>query len=657
MVADPVVFRDLAYVFVAAVLGAILARLARQPLILGYVAAGVAMSPLTPGPSVSDLHTFEIFAEIGVVLLMFSIGIEFSLRDLLRVKWVAILGGPLGILLSVALGMGVGGLIGWRPLQGAVVGMVVSVASTMVLARLLLVRGELHTRHGRIMIGITLVEDLAVVVLIVILPQLGALDAGRLLSIAGALGTGVAILAPFFYLAAKVVPGVLTYVARMQSQEVFLLVALAIALGTAAVTQAVGLSLALGAFLGGLLISQSDYAHETLARMLSLRDAFVALFFVTVGALINPAAVADNLALLGAIVGLVMVGKLVIWTGVVALFRQPFATALLVGVGLTQIGEFSFILIQVARTAGHVGDDIYNATLAASLLTILGNALLVRFVPRWIGRAGAAWTRHAATAQAEVKGLAGHVVVCGFGRVGSQVAEALETFQASYVAIDVDPDIVRNVRRRGVRCVFGDAASEHILDTAAVERAALVVVAVPQVDRADLAVRYVRRRNPRVAILARAHDYADRDRLTRAGATEVIQPEVEAASTLIRHALRRLALPRERVLAYLERFRLAMMEDPPPGTPPGEALPQIADVPLVEASGVTDQSLRDARIRESFGVTVLALTRPSGEVVLHPPPETILRPRDRVRVFGLPEQIERFRREAGGYGRAEVTTA
>ena len=646
MIADPIIFRDLGYVFAAAVLGAILARLARQPLILGYVLAGVLISPLTPGPSVSDLHTFEIFAEIGVVLLMFSIGIEFSLRDLLRVKWIAILGGPLGILLSVGLAMGVGRLIGWTPLQGAVIGMVVSVASTMVLARLLLDRGELHTRHGRIMIGITLVEDLAVVVLIVILPRLGALDVGRLLSIAGGLGVGIAILVPFFYLAAKVVPRLLRYIARMQSQEIFLIVVLALALGTAALTQAVGLSLALGAFLAGLLISDSDYAHETLARLLSLRDAFVALFFVTVGALINPAAVVDSLPLLGTIVGLVMIGKLVIWTAVVALFRQPLATALLVGVGLTQIGEFSYILIQVARTAGHVGDDLYHATLAASLLTILANALLVRYVPRWIDRAGAAWEPDAAAAQAEARGLSGHVVVCGFGRVGSQVAEALETFQTPYVAIDADPDIVRNVRRRGVRCLFGDASSDRILDAASVDQAALVVVAVPQIERAHPAVRYVRGRNPGVPILARAHTFADRDRLTGAGATEVIQPEVEAASTLIRHALRRLALPRERVLAYLERFRVAM-EDALPGTPPGD-LPQIADVLLVEARRLTDLSLRDSRIRESFGVTVVALTRANGDVILHPPPETILRQHDSVRVFGRPDQIEAFRRAASG---------
>jgi CPA2 family monovalent cation:H+ antiporter-2 len=384
MIADPIFFRDLAYVLTAAVLGGGVAWLARQPLILGYVVGGILISPLTPGPSVSDIHTFETFAEIGVILLMFSIGIEFSLHDLVRVRWVALLGGPLGIVLSVALGLGVGTLLGWGALQAITVGIVVSVASTMVLARLLLDRGELGSTHGRIMIAITLVEDLAVVVLIVLIPTLGALEPDRLLAIGRAVGTGVALLIPLFYLAARVIPTLLERVARTRSDELFLLVVLALGIGTAAVTHAVGLSLALGAFLAGLLISESDYAHESLSRLLPLRDTFVALFFVTVGALINPAAIVANLSLLGALIGLIVVGKLAIWTAVVRVFGYPFRTALLVGAGLTQIGEFSFILIQVARTAGHVGDDVYNATLAASLLSILTNAILVRYVPRVI---------------------------------------------------------------------------------------------------------------------------------------------------------------------------------------------------------------------------------------------------------------------------------
>jgi CPA2 family monovalent cation:H+ antiporter-2 len=217
---------------------------------------------------------------------------------------------------------------------------------------------------------------------------LGALEPGRLLAIGGALVKSALILAPLAYLAWKVVPTLLLRVARTGNDELFLMVALALGLGTAALTQTVGLSVALGAFLAGLMISNSDYAHQTLARLLPVRDIFVAVFFVTIGTLIDPATVVANLPLLVAIIGLVVVGKLVIWALVVRLFGFPLVTALLVGIGLTQIGEFSFILVQVARGAGHVGDDVYNATLAASLLTILINATLVRLAPRWLARRG-----------------------------------------------------------------------------------------------------------------------------------------------------------------------------------------------------------------------------------------------------------------------------
>jgi monovalent cation:H+ antiporter-2, CPA2 family len=213
MIPNPALFQDLAYVFLAAAFGGGLAWFARQPLILGYVLGGILISPFTPGPSVSDPYTFELFAEIGVILLMFSIGIEFSLRDLLRVKGVALIGGPLGIALSVALGVGVGALMGWPPIQGVIVGIVISVASTMVLARLLLDRGDLHSGHGRVMIGTTLVEDLAVVVLTVLVPTFGRLDADRIVAVLLALGKAAVILGPFLYLAAKVVPQVMGRVA------------------------------------------------------------------------------------------------------------------------------------------------------------------------------------------------------------------------------------------------------------------------------------------------------------------------------------------------------------------------------------------------------------------------------------------------------------
>jgi monovalent cation:H+ antiporter-2, CPA2 family len=383
------IFKELSYVFIAAVLGGTLAWRLKQPLILGYVVAGIALSPYTIGPAVREAHTFQIVAEVGVVFLMFSIGMEFSIQELLDVKWVSLIGAPLGVIVLSAVGALIGWLLGWGATCGLVMGMIVSVASTMVLSRLLIDSGQLQAEHGKIMIGITLVEDLIVVVLTIIMPALSSLTPHHLLGVAIGLGKSVAILAPIGFLAVYLIPRLLAGVARRENKELFLLVILAICLGTAALTEAVGLSLALGAFAAGLMVSGSDYAHRALDQMMPLRDAFVALFFVTVGVLMNPQAVLGRPGMLLVILLLVVVGKFVVWAGVVKLFGYRLRTAVLVGAGLTQIGEFSFILVQVAHANALVNDDFYYATLAASLLSILLNATLVRTAPRWVPAAAA----------------------------------------------------------------------------------------------------------------------------------------------------------------------------------------------------------------------------------------------------------------------------
>ena len=385
MTAHSIIFKELSYIFIAAIFGGALAWRLRQPLILGYVLAGIFISPFTPGPAVREAHTFQIVAEVGVVFLMFSIGLEFSLEELREVKWVSLIGAPVGVALSALLGEGVGMLLGWGALQGVVVGMIVSVASTMVLSRLLIDSGQLQSQHGKIMIGITLVEDLVVVVLTILMPVLASLTPHHVLGVAQALGKAALILAPIGFLAVYLVPRALAQIARSNNKELFLLVLLAICLGTAALTEAVGLSLALGAFAAGLIVSASEYAHRALDQLMPLRDAFVAVFFVTVGVLIDPRAVVREPVLLIAILALVVVGKFVIWTGVVRVFGYPLKTAALVGTGLTQIGEFSFILVQVAHANGLVGDEFYYAVLAASLISILLNATLVRSAPKWMG--------------------------------------------------------------------------------------------------------------------------------------------------------------------------------------------------------------------------------------------------------------------------------
>jgi len=635
--ANPLFFRDLAYVFLAAICGGMLAWKLRQPIILGYVLAGMLISPFTPGPSVTHVHTMELFAEIGVILLMFSVGLEFSIKDLLSVRWVALIGGPLGILLSIGAGLLVGRFMGWTSTQGVVIGCVISVASTMVLTRLLIDRGELNMEHGRVMVAITLVEDLAVVILIVLLPNFGSLDSARLLILGKSLGKAALILVPALLLAAKILPPVLRTVARTRSPELFFGVVLAIGLGTAALTQAVGLSLALGAFVAGLMISESPYAQEALAQLFPVRDSFVALFFVTLGLLVDPRSLFADLPLLGAMVGLILVGKFVIWTLVVRIFGYSIWTAVLVGVGLTQIGEFSFILVQVARNSELVDQNVYNATLAASLISILVNAALIRYVPNWIGQVRLA--RQAVPTALAPQALTNHVVLSGYGRVGGEIGTALDTFHIPYVVIEMDPDIVETLRARGVRCFYGDASHERILEESHTNDAALVILTLPDGEKNELITRTVRHLNATVPILTRSHTRSDQEGLVHAGASRVIQPELEASATMIDYALEYLKLPADQASQYLERFRDAIGTAHTLPSTDRNTLPGVFEF-AADNLPVVDQSLRESRIRERYGVTVVAVERNSGELIVNPSPDTVIMRGDKIRVFGLREQIQ-----------------
>jgi monovalent cation:H+ antiporter-2, CPA2 family len=643
MAESPVFYRDLAYIFVAALLGGLLARKLRQPLILGYIIGGIVVGPFTPGPSVQDFRTIELLAEVGVILLMYSIGLEFSFSELLRVRWIAGLGTPIAMLLSIGSGIVAGRLLGWPLPQGIAIGIIVSVASTMVLSRFLMERGELRTVPGRIMIGMVLVEDLAVVVLTIALPTIGSAATAHVSDIAAALGKAALVLVPVGFLAAKLVPQLMRRVARTRNEELYLLVALAIGFATAAISQAVGLSLAAGAFLAGMIVSSSEFAHETLSHLLPLRDTFVALFFVTIGALIRPSSLVHSIGLIGIIVLLVVIGKFVIRTAIVLIFRYPLWTAVLVGVGLTQIGEFSFVLVRVARSSGLVGDDVYNATLAASLLTILLNAALMRLAPAWVRKRQIGAELLEAPAPAEIHD---HVVICGFGRIGSLVGTALESFSLPYIVVEFDPEIIKALRVRRVPCIYGSATHIRILERTHLEHASLVVVTIPDKAPALETIRNIRKLNPAIPVIARAHRTIDRDSLLRTGANEVIQPEIEASAVLVSSALRYLPVSRVSAEAFTQALRSGLENAP---------VPVSGEFPITREIAVGDfandgESLAEARVRERFGVTVVAVSSPHGDVLVNPPAGTTIKSGDKLRVFGLPNQIAEFQAYIEGAG-------
>jgi len=374
------IYRDIAMVFAAAFFCGLIAWRFRQPILLGYVLAGLILSPLTPGPHVHDVGVFETMAEIGVILLMFYVGIEFSIPDLLKVKWVALLGAPAGILLSVGIGTCVGLVFGWPLRQGIAVGCIISVASTMVMMRLLMDRGELSSESGRVMITLTLVEDLAVVILTILLPSLNS--EGGYWQVAWKIGRALLLLIPMVIAGWKIVPPVLARVQRACNDEISLLLALTICLVVAALTERIGLSLALGAFLAGMLLGSSSFVLKLEKQTQPLRDAFVALFFVTIGMLIDPKIWPSSWHLVVLLVALVIVSKFAVWSTIARIFGYSWETSKRVGIGLTQIGEFSFILAQVSLSSGLISREIYNATLVASLVTILANATFFKFLPR-----------------------------------------------------------------------------------------------------------------------------------------------------------------------------------------------------------------------------------------------------------------------------------
>jgi len=540
-------FRDIGLVFAAILVGGGITLLLRQPLFVGYVIGGLLVSPFTPGPAVQDVATFELFAQVGVVLLMFSIGIEFSLRELTRLGAPATVGAAVTMGLIIALAYGVSVAVGWPVMQGLAVGISVSVASTMVAVKLFLERSEIHSPHARLAVGTLLTEDLIAVALIALLPVLAGTGANRLTPVGLAVLRAALILTPFFYLANRVVPRLLERVARRNNTEMFLLLAIAIGVGTAGLSSALGLSVALGAFLGGLIISESEFTHEILARLPPLRDVFVALFFVSIGMLIRPQ---ELLAAPGAVLvvlAIILAGKLAVRVLVLRGFRYPLPTAALVSVHLAQSGEFTFVLAQVGRSAGVLDETLYQAVLAASLVSIVVTALLSSLAHRWIEEPAHAPRAPVASPQT----LSDHAIICGFGRIGSIVGKALAASGIAYAAIDLDFRVIERLRQEGIPCVYGDVAGEPVLRHAGADRARLAVVAIPDLQRARLAIRRLKTINPGMPILVRSHEPDTARALTADGAAEVIHPEFEAGVTLARHSLERLGVSWDGVREHL----------------------------------------------------------------------------------------------------------
>ncbi|HEX2202004.1 MAG TPA: YbaL family putative K(+) efflux transporter [Longimicrobium sp.] len=559
----------------AFVLGFAATRL-RLPPLVGYLLAGVAVGPFTPG-FVADAGLASQLAEIGVILLMFGVGLHFSVGDLLAVRKISLPGAVVQIAAATGMGALLSHFWGWSWGEGLVFGLALSVASTVVLLRALEERGLLDSVDGRIAVGWLIVEDLAMVLALVLLPALAGPLGGTAEESGGSVGAAVAVtlakvaafLAVMFVVGRRAVPWLLDRVARTGSRELFTLSVLAVALGVAVGAATLfGVSFALGAFFAGVVISESELSHQAAADALPFQDAFAVLFFVSVGMLFDPSILAREPLRVAAVVAIILVGKSLAALLIVLAFRYPLRTALVVAASLAQIGEFSFILGGLGMSLGLLREEAQSLILGGALLSITLNPLVfatVGPIERWLRARPrlAELLERPAGALAELpptvaeEGLRDHVVLVGYGRVGAPVAEALERQGLPYVVVEQNRETAAALRARGMPVVWGDATRPGVLAPAGLERARLLVVSAPDAFQARLVLDHARRVNPAIDAVVRTHSDEEREHLEARGAGRAVVGERELALAIIRYAFNAFGVRQDMARVAAETLQLA----------------------------------------------------------------------------------------------------
>jgi CPA2 family monovalent cation:H+ antiporter-2 len=645
---------DMVIIVVAGLLGGLVAQRLRQPLLLGYILAGVALGPYTGGITVSEIHTIELLAEIGVALLLFALGIEFSFQALRPVRAIALFGTPMQMLLTIAYGMGLGELLGWEWQTSLWFGALISLSSTMVVLKTLMSRGLLGTLSSRVMIGMLIVQDLAVVPLMIILPQLQNLEAGLpVLGLAALRAT--LFLTAMIVLGTRIVPWLMAAVARWNSRELFLLAVTALGLGLGYATHLFGLSFAFGAFVTGMILSESDYGHQALSDIIPLRDLFGLLFFVSVGMLLDPAFLLAHLGIVALVVSVVMVGKGLLFGTLARLFGYGNVVPLAVGLSLCQIGEFSFVLAREGLRTAAISSDLYALVLTTALVTLV----LTPVITWAVGPLDALRKRRAQRIPVDTKhlpqeGLREHVVIAGGGRVGQYVATVLQRLGLAFVIIELDQRRVEQCQAAGMPVLYGDASHAVILEAAAVAQARLLMLTVPPITVTQAIVIQVQQLASAVPIVARAEGVDQMYRLHALGVTHVVQPEFEAGLEMVRQALLPLDIPPTEIERYADAVRDDLYAPLYQAQTGQRLLTQLRSafhrlaltwITIPEESCLVGRSIGELQLRSHTGATVVAVLR-NGTVLLNPEPSQVFNAGDVVGVLGQTEQRRAFQQLA-----------
>ncbi|MFO7986113.1 MAG: cation:proton antiporter [Desulfatiglandaceae bacterium] len=633
---------DIILLIVAAFSCGLLLQRLGQPLILGYIAAGIILGPHTGGLTVSNMHEIELLAEIGIALLLFALGLEFSLKDLKPVKKIAILGTPVQILLVIGLGMGIGHLMGWGWKASLWLGALISLSSTMVILKTLMSQGWLGTLSSKVMIGMLIVQDLAVVPMMIILPQLNNPAVGLPALGFAALKAG-AFIVGMVLLGTRLLPRLMAHIAKLGSRELFLLAITAIGLGIGYFTHMMGLSFAFGAFVAGMVLSESDYGHQALSDIIPLRDLFGLLFFTSVGMLFDPAFLIDHIGQVVILVLAVSTGKGLVFMFISRIFQYRNVIPLAVGLGLFQIGEFSLVLARVGLSTNSIGTDFYALILTVAILTMVLTPLISGQTAR-IYALKKRWFRHETLQSSNIPdtGLTQHVVIAGGGRVGFQIAQALQRLNIQFVIIELDQRRFQKAKEAGMAVVYGDAGQEIVLEAAGIKDARLLILTLPALAEAKAVITHSRRLNSRLQIIARTPGPESFQVLRDLGVSQIVLPEFEAGLELTRQSLLCLHVPPIEVHQCTDICRQEIYADLVNEKEEYKVLSQLRNaeqqfdlqwVRLDGESPVAEKSIGESGIRKRTGASVVGVVR-GKKLTPNPGPDFVLQPDDLIAVIG-----------------------
>lgn len=651
---------DIAIILVAAMFGGLIAHRLGQPLLLGYIVAGVLVGPYMGIINMVDPHDIELLAEIGVALLLFALGLEFSLKELQPVRMIAMIGAPIQITLTIAFGYGVGHLMyGWSWEQSVWFGALISLSSTMVILKTLMSQGVVGTLASRVMIGILIVQDLAVVPMMIILPTLSDLQ-GSLPLLGWAVVKAVIFIAAMIFVGTRIIPWLLRLIASWESRELFVLSVVSIGVGVGYGTYLFGLSFAFGAFVAGMVLSESEYSHQALSDVVPLRDIFGLLFFVSVGMLFNPAFLASNFQQVAITVLFVVVGKALIFGILARVFGYVNSAPLIVGLGMCQIGEFAFVLAKVGLKTESITEDLYSLVLTTAVVTMVLTPFLSRMAVPIYG----IWRKYVprepvSTFNLPKEELQDHVVVIGYGRVGQAATVVMDRVGLKYIIVELDHRVLERCKADGCPVIYGDGSSEIMLDAARVRHARLVLLTLPNEIGNMMTVHHIKRINPNVDIVARAVHLDQLTELRNIGVFEVVQPEFEAGLEMVRQVLLHYQIP----LSDIQRFSDAVRDEmyaPICKLDTGgqsiqmlnalrrasEAL-EIDWLVIPEQSSVHGQTIQSLDVRRRTGASIVAVIR-DGKIISNPGPDHTFGIGERIAILGTQEQRQSLSLLIGG---------